>query len=109
MNTKTIDLGPVLRNAIQPPLDTAHIVAGSPILHERFHLCQRHSFGPVADSLLVRKARCCKSYLKIFERGGWNGDLKWCHGFRRGWKHNIRRFRLCFSYRSQAGSKAERP
>jgi hypothetical protein len=96
MNTEAVNLGPVLRNRVQPSFKAAHVVAGPPIVRERLHLRHGHAFGPVVERLFLRPAGCGKPGAQIVESSSWNSQAEFRHRLRGGRHRDLRGFRRCF-------------
>src|SRR5258706_13585616 len=68
MNTKPIDLGPVLREGVDASLTAAPVILVAPVRNERLGLLKGDALRPVADGFALRPSRGGEPALKIVQR-----------------------------------------
>jgi hypothetical protein len=65
VDVQPIDLGPELRDRVQPGLGGAPVVARAPVVAELLDVGERDALGPVVDGLLLRPASAVEPIVQI--------------------------------------------
>src|SRR6266702_1153740 len=79
MDRKPVDLGPELRQRVEPRLGGPPVVAIDPVAAQFLLVSERHALGPVGDRLRLRPARPLQPLAKVGQVGLGNLDAERGH------------------------------